>query len=60
MLGKPGRQLEAVAVTCSEGHTFKVQARNGAVVKCAVCWQQRGDPNYVLVRRAQSDATTEA
>ena len=46
------RHRPAVPVTCSEGHTFKVQARPGSDVKCAVCWQQRGEENWLTVPRA--------
>jgi hypothetical protein len=46
-----GLDRTPVTVTCSEGHAFQVQAPDGRDVKCAVCWQQRGEANWVLVRR---------
>lgn len=47
---RQGLPTDAVAITCPDGHTFHVQARHGAVVKCAVC-AKNGETVWVTVHR---------
>lgn len=49
------RHRDAVTVTCPEGHSFKVQSRDGALVKCSVCWQRDEITEWVLVRRPRPE-----
>lgn len=44
-------QLPPAALTCAEGHAFKVQSRDGALVRCPRCWQEHGWATLVIVRR---------
>ncbi len=45
------RHQAAIEIRCDLGHAFSVQARDGAVIKCAVCWQQDGTRTWITVRR---------